>query len=253
MKEFEPLDATDFERELLASAAGDEPSPHLGARVAAAVGIGASALTTASVASGASAAGLLVKYLAIGLAGGILVTVGVAQPWRTAARPAPPASEIAAAPIPCASVADVSAPALAVAPSAAAPIRWQGAPPPPASPSFEPTPEPAAPSVGALPDVEPLPAAAPAPPAARGSLAEEVRALDEARLLLRQGRPAQALALLEGRRAGVLSAEAAVLRVEALLRSGQRAAAEREAAPIIANNPQGLHAARVRALLGTTP
>jgi hypothetical protein len=240
VSDFQP---TEFERELLASVAGDEPGPRLAPKVAAAVGIAGSALTHATVASGATA--LVLKYLGVGLAGGLLVMAGASQLRQQPERPS--AAPVTRSRAPVAPVAQVR-PAVAAAgvSSAAAPAaRARPAPSDPETVVDDPIVAP--PSVGVFPDLQSTtPLSAPARP----TLAEEVRALDEARQALRQGQPGHALALLESRRQGALAAEAAVLRVEALIRSGQRAAAEREAAPILAQNPTGLHATRVRSLLG---
>jgi hypothetical protein len=82
----------------------------------------------------------------------------------------------------------------------------------------------------------------------------EIAALDEARTALRQGRAQDALAALDrygaefGRNGG-LRVEATVLRIDALLRSGNRARATELANAFLARNPKSPYAARVRALL----
>jgi hypothetical protein len=85
------------------------------------------------------------------------------------------------------------------------------------------------------------------------TLSEEVSALDAARRELTSGRARAALAAIDAYRArfptGSLRTEATVLRVEALLGSGDRAGAEREANAIVRAAPGSRHAARVLDLL----
>jgi hypothetical protein len=105
----------------------------------------------------------------------------------------------------------------------------------------------------------PAPAPAPAPtsrlpaPAQVSLLAEEVRALDEVNQALERNDAGRALAALARYRErfanGALRTEARVLRVKALLRSGNVAGAEREAEAILRADPGGRYAERVRALL----
>lgn len=93
-------------------------------------------------------------------------------------------------------------------------------------------------------------------PAEQSSLAYEIELLDLARRNLAQGNPAAALAALDRRQveipSGALGPEATVLRVEALLRSGDRNAAAALANGFLAQNPSGPHAVRIRRLLGDT-
>jgi hypothetical protein len=85
-------------------------------------------------------------------------------------------------------------------------------------------------------------------------ISPEIAALDEARTALRQGRAQDALAALDrygaeyGKNGG-LRVEAMVLRIDALLRSGNRARATALANAFLARNPKSPYAARVRALL----
>ncbi len=82
----------------------------------------------------------------------------------------------------------------------------------------------------------------------------EIAALDQARTALGQGRAADALAALDrygaeyGKNGG-LRVEATVLRIDALLRSGNRARATALANAFLSRNPKSPYAARVRALL----
>ena len=90
---------------------------------------------------------------------------------------------------------------------------------------------------------------------APSTLGEETKVLDRARHSLAVKRPAEALAAIDGYRVtwphGALRAEAALLRVEALLRLGNRSAAEREANAIIAQAPGSRYATRAAALLAS--
>jgi hypothetical protein len=250
MKNLGPFEATEFERQLLGSAEHDDPAPGLAARVVAAVGVGGGVLTAASAASGAGTVGLVIaKSAGIGFAVGLLVSTGTAEVFLGSSlrsAPTPSAVSLPAAPAEVASnrvvaeVATARASARFDEPEAAAHLR------PPRGASGRPAPPVAVPAKAALASAAPV-AVAVIPE--ESSLTAEVRALDEARGALREGNPGGALVLLERLRGSVLAAEATVLRVEALLALGQRAAAERDAAPILAANPNALHATRIRALL----
>jgi hypothetical protein len=82
----------------------------------------------------------------------------------------------------------------------------------------------------------------------------EIASLDGARTALRRGNAGGALAALdrydaEFGKSGGLRVEATVLRIDALLRSGNRARATALANAFLARNPKSPYAARVRALL----
>jgi len=88
----------------------------------------------------------------------------------------------------------------------------------------------------------------------QGSLADEVAQLQKAKLSLKGGSPAQALAEL-GTYAQrfphpMLGAEATVLRIEALSQSGDGARAKTLAEGFLAKNPNSPYAARLRSLTG---
>jgi hypothetical protein len=92
---------------------------------------------------------------------------------------------------------------------------------------------------------------APAQPAfARDSLQQELALLDRARRALQRGDAPEAMAALDahGER-GVLTPEARVLRIEALVLRGDRAGARRLADTFLAEDARSPHANRVRALL----
>jgi hypothetical protein len=84
-------------------------------------------------------------------------------------------------------------------------------------------------------------------------LADEVAALDAARQKVSSD-PAGTLRLLDDYQSrfphGDLAPEALVLRIEALVRSGQRGAADKLASDYLARNPGSPHARKIRTLLG---
>jgi outer membrane protein assembly factor BamD (BamD/ComL family) len=84
-------------------------------------------------------------------------------------------------------------------------------------------------------------------------LAEEVAALDRVRRLAAAD-PEQALRLLDeyDQRfpGGDLAPEALVLRIEALVRGGERARAETLARSFLSNHPRSPHAKRIRTIVG---
>ncbi len=104
---------------------------------------------------------------------------------------------------------------------------------------------------------EPAVATTPAAPAARSAsmLTAETVTLDAARSALRANDATRALAALDDyTRAfpvGILAPEAGVLRIEALLASGQRLGAERAADRFLSEHPHSPLAERVRNLVGS--
>jgi len=274
---------TELEALLLKSAEDDEPAAEALEKVGAALGVGAATLAAASAGSAlagqAAAAGhavalskpltflSLAKWLAVGIGAGI-ATGGVAQVASRAVEPAPTAIVTAApvaapprtvAPLPPAPRAEAANPAPEPAP--------EGSAVPPASTgTFAPLPAATA-SAAAVPTAAPAHTGSAAfdAPAANAvgasvsaldnvsTLGDETKALDGARAALAAGRAAQALTGLDAYRAkwpaGALRAEAALLRVDALLRLGNRAAAEREANALISAAPSSRYATRARALL----
>ena len=85
------------------------------------------------------------------------------------------------------------------------------------------------------------------------SVAPELKELESVRALLTAGRVSEALITLDAYQKafpdGVLLQESEVLRLDALVRSGKRAMAEARAHAFLAQHPQSVQAARVRALL----
>lgn len=274
MSELTPLiSSTEDELELLLlrSAEEDEPKASALPKVAAALGLGASVglVATAVVAEKAVAGGAAVtkpltlvsvlKWLGAGMTAGALAGGGAHVAFR---------------PSRAGTVAPAAAVAQAPAPGELRQVPRPVVPPPPAAPEEAKLAEEEAPVRSTAPS--PRAAAAPAPavtgaplgstasfdapaptPATTStplSLSEEVAALDAARRELAAGRARSALGAIDAYRArfpaGALRAEATVLRVEALLGSGDRAGAEREASVIVRAAPESRHAARVLDLLG---
>ncbi|HSO39574.1 MAG TPA: hypothetical protein VLT33_43910, partial [Labilithrix sp.] len=102
------------------------------------------------------------------------------------------------------------------------------------------------------------PVAAPrAAPTVETPLARELRSLDEARSALGRGDASGALAELDRHDrafpSGSLRTEARVLRAEVLLARGDRAAAQRIAAELLARDPSGPHARRLRTIAEGAP
>ncbi|MDF2697035.1 MAG: hypothetical protein K0S65_5418 [Labilithrix sp.] len=112
---------------------------------------------------------------------------------------------------------------------------------------------PPAPSVGMQPP--PVRSVAPnPPPVGSASIAREVELLDAVKARLNSGEAAAASRSLDAYDAefpaGTLRPEATVLRIRTLLLRGDRASAEKLGTQFLAQHPSGVHAKRVRALLG---
>lgn len=112
-------------------------------------------------------------------------------------------------------------------------------------------------SVASSPELQRLPARddeeTSSPGSGLASLAPELLLLDRARKLLDMARPAQALATLDAYDAqfpaGTLAPEARVIRVQALVRAGKRAQAQKVGAEFLVSAPSSPHAHRIRELL----
>lgn len=122
--------------------------------------------------------------------------------------------------------------ALSVASTAASPRPARGAPIPPV----------ATPASSATPGA--------------GALSEELALLDQARSPLARGDAPRALAILDQYAArfpsGSMAPEATMLRIEALLKAGDRAAATRFADALLASDPGGPYGPRIQSLFGGT-
>lgn len=269
-----------FERALLGSVRCDQPPPHAIQRAAAALGLGTTAFLSTGVVAGAqsfAATSLrLVAFKAIGIgfvAGGMLVagasTVSSLQPGdQSQVRTGPSGAldsfapgvttglrieEIALPPapptVPTALAVDGHAPRR----SPASPSNSANAKKPEDARERE---------VASAPKPLIAPTAAPrgvqwmntAPPAQASSMGEEIAVIDRARLALRSGDARSAMTELDSydRRwpSGAFGMEASILRIEARLLLGDRAAAERDANAIISRQPNNRYSARLRELIG---
>lgn len=223
-------DSTSFESKLLRAGKKDAPAPHNRRRIAAALGVG-SVFAASTVATGASATGK--SWL--GLATGSVLRIA----------------------------ATVTAGALAVYGGARvlAPDTEEPAPKPPVTVS-RPAPAPARPPAEVAP---PAPAPAPvesaepvvrraAPASTADTLSEELAVLDRARRALARGEPGAALAQLDDHARRFpkrhLSSEATVLRIEALVKSGDTAQAARLGKDFLARQPNSPYEKRVSSLIG---
>jgi hypothetical protein len=220
----------------------------------------------------------LAKWLGLGIAAG-LVTGGAAHVATSVSSPATPRPAVVAPSLERSPSRDP-----AMAPAAQAPLVGQQQTVPPAALAVPavplgatlgaakvplgvtalPVPEatvtsaaPSGPSSASFAPLAPVDEPARAASLPVSSLGDETQALDRVREHLGAGNAAQALAAIQRYRAkwprGALAAEATLLRVDALLRSGNRSAAEFEANRLIKNAPQSRYAVRARALLGYTP
>lgn len=99
--------------------------------------------------------------------------------------------------------------------------------------------------------------ASPPPTVARMDMDAELASLERARAALSSGDPARALSILDRYATrfphAAMAPEAAVLRIEALVRAGDRSSAQRVADAFLASNPGSPYAARIRSLVGTNP
>jgi hypothetical protein len=112
---------------------------------------------------------------------------------------------------------------------------------------------PSAAPVEARPAVVPPPSTAVDPPAPRDVHAQ-LQALEQARGALAAGDAPRALSILDAYASAFphasMAPEATVLRVEALVRAGDTASAERLGSAFLAGQPQSPYAAHVRSLIG---
>ncbi len=251
-------DGGGLEQSLLRSARDDRPSPAARRRTLAALGLGASVLGASATATAAAspavkaAASLgLLKWIGVGIAGGVLV-VGAAEVVHSVS--SPPSTTITSAAI------DDHARASSATPRG--PARGLGAVPVDTSkelvspvieaPPLVAAPAAAASSIAAATDAPRARSLSPSP--ASSALADEIAALDGAREALASGDSSRALRALDARdRAfprGALGPEATVLRIEALALRGDRAAATRLAEAFLAASPRSPHASAIRTLLG---
>ena len=246
--------ATPFESRLLSSARHDAPSPGRRRHIVAGLGLGGAlggAIASTSKASTLTlfqrlAGTAITRWAIVGGAGSAVTAAAV---WTSVQLSQPSAAASNAAPHKALVVQPVSAPPAATEePSAAAP-------------------ETQAVSAPAMDISELAPAAAAeaaATPRARSRhtatdispLAQELRALEAARRALVQGDPRRSLSLLDEHTAKFskprLTAEATVLRIEALTASGETARAHKLGKAFLARHANGPYERRVRSLIGET-
>lgn len=256
--------ATPFERDLLESYAAEQPSAAARAR---ALGIATVAAGTVATIGAAGAAGAAAPKAA-GLAGLAIVKwvlVGVAVAGSATAAVVAVRSDHDRAPL--AVTASPAAPPAAVTAARATPAPTPAPPEPVVEPlPISPADLEAAPAVAApvtpsahvvSAPVVTVAAVAPAPPVTAapsgGSLPAEIAALDRARRSLESGDPAQALAQADAYEArypsGTFSEEAEVVRIEALVKRGDRTRAASVGQRFLAAHPASPHAPRIRAIL----
>jgi TolA-binding protein len=228
---------------LLRSARHDAPSPRARKETLAALGLGAGAAVTAAAAtstaasaataakSGATAA--LLKWIGVGVVGGLVTVTTVAVVQSPPPEPAP------------AVLAPTGTRAIASPARSAEPRPVEVTPAPSAEPVASAAPEaqkPARPPVSAdKPEAS-----------AKPTLADEVASLDAARSALASGNASAALRALDDhdRRfpGGALGPEGTVLRIEALAQRGDRGSAAALARAFLAAHPRSPHAARIRSV-----
>ena len=253
-------DATQLERQILASWAKEQPSPRARAAVlglAAGTGVVAGAATAQGATLGHLAAPKMAatvggwalgKAVVIGAVAGLATVGGAEVVFREGGDSAGVRAVVTPALAP--SVAQKTRPAgrgkvvVPVEPSAVP----EGMPVAPPSQAAVP------PRSGARPEPMPAPTPPSTVPTAPGStLLAEVASIDRARSTLAGGRAAEALAKVEAYFAefpsGALGQEAALLRIEALVKLGRRAEAEPLGRAFLDAHPTSAHGSRVRELI----
>lgn len=244
----------DLAKELLGAARTDGPSKHARDRAAIALGLGVGT-AAATTAISTKAAATTAKVAGVGLwtkvGAAFAITAAVAGGGAVVVKQqqaAPTASAVAPPPRAPSRVANVAAP------------REQAAPTVEAAPAVAASSLPdevAAPKLRAKPPSSSLSVLAPAGTADGmdpdlSPLARETRVIDLARKQLDGGDPAGALAMLDRHDRmfpnGALRTEASVLRVDALVAKGDRPAAKKLAAELLARDPSGPHARHLRSV-----
>jgi len=258
---------SDLERVLLR--AGRAPAPTAArhrAVVAATTALATSGLAAGTAAAGGAVAktGAVAVLKWVGIAGFVGLTAVAADAVieqrhaTTTQRTHAPDQIASVAPVaPSAAIRPAAAPIEAPAPS----VTLVESPPADTAPLAAPT---AAPPQAFAPTTAPAPAAvrratpSAEPTASNGSsVPAELATLDQARSSLASGNPARALSILDGYSMrfphASMASEATVLRIEALVNAGDRAAAQRVADSFLYLNPRSPYAARIRSLVGSNP
>ena len=232
-----------LEANLLRLARNEGPSGESRRRILAGLGMGVAAGTVSQTSGAAQSAGAGTAVGSAALKWGIaaVVAVGVSVVAFLSMRPQAQVTSVTSvtSDAPTAGVALTSAPSKVATPATAtAPGSADLAVP--------------------VTKVEDLPTLSGAPDAVKGvstpSLAEEVAALKIAKAALASGDAAESLRDLDAYRIrfprGRLAQEASVVRIEALLKSGNQAAANAAADRFLNANPDSPYSARVRTLTG---
>jgi hypothetical protein len=247
---------------LVQAARRDAPQPGTRARIFGAVGLsaavatvagsvaaGAKAAAAASTATGAAAASVAVpaKWVIIGIAGAVIAGTAAVGGSLLLREPGP-STGLAVPSEPSAEPARVM--------STTSPAPAEGEPAKPEAPNAPTAPATSSVRAEAPPSSAPAADSAAAPrealvePPAAALLAREVALLDQARAELRAGHPRSVVAALDRYHAefpaGRLAAEATVLRIDALSRSGDREQASQMASEFLAAHPQSPLSTRVR-------
>jgi hypothetical protein len=257
--------ATDLEREVLRSWDAVRPSAEARRNTLALAGFGAVAAAASAAGAGSAATAIAPKATALALSAmtkaillGALAGAATfaALDWGGALSPPQRMSSGAASmPIAASSAsARVSLPSVSSSPTEPrghSPIEPDpsAAPAPPRAPAAkEPPDEPS--SSAPDPSIEAAPVGK---PSSSADLGAQVALLDRARAALSSGDATSALGLLDRYDAeypsGILSQEAVVLRVDALLRMGRREAGKRLGESFLAAHPKSPHGERIRQLL----
>lgn len=242
--------ATDAERRLLSSWRDEQPSARARTRVLGLLSAGAAATGATSTVAATGGGAALGKSILIGaLVGAVIVGVSEVVPRRSgddqprpapiAVAPPPPPTPNANAPVrrPAPAKPEPAPQRPASVPRAAVPL--------PAPPADTPSPPADTPTT-----TDALPSPAPPPSAPRLNLLAQVASLDRARSALAGGDTTGCLSLLDAHEAafpgGALAQEAALLRIEALVRLGRRSEAAALARAFADAHPGSPDVAKVR-------
>ncbi|MBX3212210.1 MAG: hypothetical protein KF850_09270 [Labilithrix sp.] len=253
-----------LERDVLASARDDVPPPEAREQLLAALNLPASTASAGRSSAWGGAGARVAQVVGLALAVGAASIAVVGLSGDDAETAAAPEAAAVAPPAPAATpemVATIAAPASPQPPHAAAP----GEPPPAEEATDVAAPNRPAPAPRGARPAQPAPdapaelgARAPttrsgAPARVESTLGRELARVTAARSALAGGHAARALGELDAYDAefpaGAFSVEVAVLRIEALARSGRSDEARRLGDGFLAQHPRGLFARRVTTTL----
>jgi hypothetical protein len=247
-------EADELERDMLLAGRRDGPSSARRRAITAGLGVGmASTLTVASAAK-AAAAGAAKASVPHGVS---WLSQLVRAPWAVGGALGAAAIAAGVSLWPAAPSSPTTVSSTLTAPLAKpAPPRPPAPPAPPAPRVDEPAPTKPRPAQFQAPSLAASRGPAPpdAAPAAAPSLADELALLETARAALVRGEPRRTLSVLDEHarnfRRPRLTTEASVLRIEALVASGDRARAARLGKDFLAKHANGPYERRVRSLIG---